>query len=230
MLNWHIKQSIFYFFICFLSSNVCELLNRNDQQHDIDMLRRLLSLRNASSVLSDCTINMIIDGVYRVPQENTLAAKIIRLVEQTFERDLGHFKQTGEKLRKKLNQNFSPANLDKLRHDFNLDLKILLASQEHLQEIDIRSIPSDNGGSDVLRYTRKNPSISSVVDYDLITDEIVQKDAILQTFSISHVRETLNNDPQKTLTTNGWWLGPVLCEKNPLEEFLMAYIYPLTTR
>lgn len=227
MLKFNIRQSIFY--ILFSIIHISIERDLNDPQHDIKMLRGLLLHRNASSVLSDCTINVNSEGIYSLPQENHLASKLIRLVEQTYDKEIYALKRTGDKIRQKLNQTTYSYTIDKFRHDFNFDFKILLSSQEHIQEIHVRFYIMDNGGSDVLRYKRMNSSIhSSIIDYDSIIDDIIQKDEILQTYKIAHVQETLKNEPQKTLVNNGWWIGPVFCEKNPSEEFIMTHIYPLT--
>ena len=231
MLKFNIRQSIFYILFSIIHITICSqtLIKRdlNDPQHDIKMLHRLLLHRNTSTVLSDCTINMNIDGIYSLPQENTLASKLIQLVEYTFNDEIYALKRTGDKLRQKLNQNSYSYSFEKFRQDFNFDLKILVASQEHIQEVHLRYISMDNGGSDVLRYKRMNSSKLTIIDYEFIVDDIIQKDTILQTFTISNIRETLNNDPQKTLTNNGWWIGPVFCERNPSEAFIMTHIYPL---
>ena len=240
MFKTNIQQSIFYFLslIFLLSSIRCfqiqpihhrlkrQIEYSNDKQHYSDMLQRLLSHRNTSSISSDCTINMDTDGIYKLPSENTLAYQIIHLIEQTFENELTALKQTGEKIRKNLTQN-AHLRLEQFRNDFSLDLRLLLASQNRIKEIDVRFFSSDNGGIDLIRYTRKTNSLLSIADYDSISNDIKQQETILQSFTMSNVRETLNDDSEKILTRNGWWLGPVICEKNQNEAFMMAHIFPL---
>lgn len=198
-----------------------------DKHHNTDMLRQLL-LRSTSSVLSDCSVNVASTGIYQLPAEHTVSASIIRLVERNFDGELQALRRTADRLRAKLNQSTNVAvaepTLDRFRHELGPDVRVLLASQTRLNEIDIRTLPTDNGGSDVLKYARGSQS----VDYDAITDEVTKQDVILQTFTMSHVRETLKQDAQRVLSRAGWWLGPVLCERNPNETFLMAKILPLS--
>lgn len=258
MLNSKFKQSIFHFLsiysyliifiLLFLISSVIflqinnshlsktnrfkrQLSNLNDKQHYTDMLRRILSHRTSSSLLTDCTINMAVDGVYRLPGEHTLASQIIRLIEQTFHNELHLLKRTVDKIRKKLNQSSNSNTeytLEKFRNEFNLDIRLLLASQMNIKEIDIRIITYDNGGSYFIKYSRKNHSKLDIIDYETINDDIIQQDTILQSFSMSNVRETINNDPQRILSSNGWWIGPVVCEKNKNEAFIMAHVFPIS--
>jgi len=207
-----------------------QISNIDNKQHYSDRLRRILSLRTSSSVLADCTINMAIDGIYQIQSEDKLSSQIIRLIEQSFKNEINSLKRTVEKIRKNLNRtsnSFPDYTLDKFRNEFNLDIRLLLASQIRIKEIDIGIISYDNGGSYLIKYTRKNNSISNLLDYEAMNDDIIQQDIILQTFTMSNVRETLNNDPQRILTTNGWWLGPVLCEKNKNEAYIMAHVFPL---
>jgi hypothetical protein len=206
--------------------------NINNQQHYSNMLRRLILHRTSSSVLADCTINMAVDGIYRLPSEDSLSSQIILFIEQSLQNEINALKRTVEKIRKNLNQtsnSFTDYTLEKFRNEFNLDIRILLASQTHIKEIDVRILSYDNGGSYLIKYSRKNNSISNVLNYETINDDIIQQDTILQSFTMSNVRETINNDPQRVLSTNGWWLGPVLCEKNKNEAFIMAHVFPLIT-
>jgi hypothetical protein len=257
MLNSKTKQSLFHFIsiysyliifiLIFLISSVIffhtknshtsinhrlkrQISTINDQQHETDMLRRILSHRTSSSVLADCTINMAVDGIYRLPLENTLSSQIIHLVEQSYQNEIDALKKTAEKIRSKLNLTsnyFADHSLEKFRQEFSLNIRILLASQRRIKEIDVRTLPFDNGGSYSIKYFRINNSLSNVFDIDSINEEIIKQDTILQTFTMSNVQETFNNDPQRVLTTNGWWLGPVLCEKNKNETFIMAHFFPL---
>ncbi|CAF2827363.1 unnamed protein product [Rotaria sp. Silwood2] len=195
------------------------------------MLRRMLLHRGSSSVLADCTINMALDGKYQLPSENSLSSQIILLIEQSFQDEISALKRTAKKIRMNLNQTSNPIHedtLEKFRNDFSLDIRILLASQTNIKEIDLRILSYDNIGSYLIKYSRMNTSTSNVIDYEKINDDLVKQDTILQTFTMSNVRETMNHDPQRILTTNGWWLGPVLCTKNKNESFIMANILPLT--
>jgi hypothetical protein len=207
-----------------------QITNINDKQHYVDMLRRIILHRTSSSVLADCTINMDVDGIYRQPSENSISIQVIHLIEQSFEKEIFALKQTAEKIRNNLRQNsnsLTELTLDRFRNEFNLDLRILLASQIRIKEIHIRLIPYDNGGSYTIKYFRKKNSLTNIIDHESIHDDIIQQDHILQTFTVSNIRETLSNDPQRILTTNGWWLGPVICEKNKNEAYIMAHILPL---
>jgi len=207
-----------------------QITNVNDKQHYSDMLRRIILHRTGSSVLADCTINMAVDGIYRLPPENTISAQVIHLIEQSFQNEILALKRTAEKIRKNLQQNsnsFKELTLDRFRNEFNLDLRILLANQIRMKEIHVRLMPYDNGGSYLIKYSRKTNSFTHMIDHESINDDIIQQDYILQTFTISNVRETLNNDPQRILRTNGWWLGPVICEKNKNEAYMMAHVLPL---
>ncbi|CAF1910242.1 unnamed protein product [Rotaria magnacalcarata] len=196
------------------------------------MLRRILLHRTTSSVLADCTINMALDGIYRLPSENSLSSQVILLIEQSLQNEIFALRRATKKIRMQLNQTTNYINsdtLEKFRKDFSLDIRILLASHIHIKEIDVRMLPYDTIGSDFIRYSRMNASISNIIiDYEQISDDIIKQDTILQTFTISNVRETIDNDPQRRLTTDGWWLGPVLCSKNKDETFIMANIFPLS--
>jgi ABC-type bacteriocin/lantibiotic exporter with double-glycine peptidase domain len=173
---------------------------------------------------------MDVDGIYRQPSENSISIQVIHLIEQSFEKEILALKQTAEKIRNNLRQNsnsLTELTLDRFRNEFNLDLRILLASQIRIKEIHVRLIPYDNGGSYSIKYFRKKNSLTNIIDHESINDDIIQQDHILQTFTVSNIRETLSNDPQRILTTNGWWLGPVICEKNKNEAYIMAHILPL---
>jgi hypothetical protein len=207
-----------------------QISNRDDQQHYTDMLRRIISHRTSSSVLADCTINMAVDGIYRIPAENSLPRQVIRLIEQSFANEIFVLKRSADKIRKNLNQYAHTLNdytVEKFRNEFSLDLQILLASQKRIKEIDIRIFSYDNGGSYLIKYSRKDNSVSSIFDYAAITNDIIQQETILQSFTISNVRETLKHDPQRVLNTHGWWVGPVICEKNKNEAYMMAHVVPL---
>ena len=204
----------------------------NDKQHDTNMLRRILLHRKNSSVFTDCTINMAIDGIYRRPLENSFPSKIIHLIEQSFENEIHSLKYMATKIRMNLSRQLSNSMhedyLEKFLNEFNFDLRLLLASQIRIKNIDVRIISDDdNIQSYSIKYSRMNNSISSIIDYEQISGYIIKQKTILQTFTISNVRETLKND---RFNTNGWWLGPVLCEKNKNETFITAYILPVTSR
>lgn len=221
-----LRLFVFVQSIAFIRSEHAKL-SHIDKQHFVDMLRRMISHRKTSSVLTDCSINLAIDGLARIPQENSISGQIIRLVEQSFNQELHAIQQTVEKIRKNF---FSTVwTLEKFRNVFSLDLRILLANQFRIHQIDVRLISSDNsGGSYLIKYLRKNSSQSNViVDHELIDDIILQNDYLLQTFSTANLRETIKHDSQRLFTRHGWWLGPVLCEKNPQEVSLMAYVFPL---
>ena len=201
-------------------------ISPHDHQHYATMLRRMFSNRKNSSVRADCTLNLAIDGIYRIPNENSLSGQIIHLVEQSFAKEISAIEQTGEKIR--ANTQRSPWTLERFREEFSLYLRILLSSQIRIKEIDVRFIAFENGiSSDLIKYSRKN---SSVIDHQSIYEDILQQDFLLQTFSTANLRESINNDPQRLFNRNGWWLGPALCEKNPHEVYLMAYIFPLINK
>ncbi len=205
--------------------------NVNDKQHYTDMLRRILLYGTTSSVLTDCTINMASDGSYPLQLDKSLSSQIILLIEQSFQNEIMELKRTAETIRLKLNQTpnyFADHTLEKFRQEFSLYIRILLASQKHIKEIDIRILPYDNGGSDLIKYTRSNNSVSNVIGYEAINEDITKQDIILQSFTVSNAREIINHQSQHILTTKGWWFGPVLCEKNKDETFIMANILVLT--
>ncbi|CAF1403470.1 unnamed protein product [Adineta steineri] len=207
-----------------------QISNINDKQHDIDMLRRILN-RTSSSVLSDCTINMASDGIYPIPLENAVSLPIIRLIEKSFESELTSLKLLAGQIRMKINQTanyFADHTLEKFGHKFSIYMRVLLISYIRINEIDIRTLTNDNGGSDVIKYSRINKSISDIIDIDAISENIVKQDIILQSFTMSNVRETFKQDAKRISSTNGWWLGPVLCEKNQNEAFIIANILALT--
>ena len=197
-----------------------------DKHHNTDMLRQLLQ-GSTSTVLPDCTINMASDGIYQTPLDNSLSALIIRLVERTFQSELIEIKRTIDKIRTTFNQTasyFNDYSLENIRRDFSTDLRLLLTSRKYFSELDIRALPNDNGGSNVLKYSRPTTELG----YDLVNVELTRQDTILQTFTMTNVHETLKSDPQRLLTNHPWWIGPVLCEKNPNETYLMANIHSLT--
>ena len=193
MLNSKTKQSFFHFIsiysyliifiLIFLISSVIffhtknshisinhrlkrQISTINDQQHDTDMLRRILLHGTSSSVSADCTINMGVDGIYRLPLENTLSLQIINLVEQSYQNEINALKRTAEKIRNKLNQTsnyFADHSLEKFRQEFSIDIRVLLASQIHIKEIDVRILPFDNGGSYLIKYFRINNSLSHYI-------------------------------------------------------------------
>ena len=215
------------------------------------MLRRILLHRNSSSVLTDCTINMASEGIYHLPPINSLSSQIILLVENTYQVEFQQLKRTAQKIRTKLTQ--SPTYLGdfplaKFRDDFSVHLRVLLASQQSIKEIQVMialaGSNENNGGNyvyyDTIKYFRSNNHslMKNQFDYDSIHDVILKQNVniILQTFTASNARETLkqtvhtNQQQQEQLINEGWWIGPVLCEKNRNETFLMAHIFPLTDR
>lgn len=217
---------------------------KNDKQHYTAMLRRILSLRS-SSVPADCSINMASDGIYRLPLKNTLSSEIIQLVEKTFHTQLSALKRTANNIRQKLNQSseyIGDFGLEKSRDDFRISLRLLLASQLSIKQIALMLVKpfsnDDNGGSyiyyDTIKYIRTNNQTnqSSIIDYDSVHDIKLKQngDAILHTFTSLNARETWKQMTFNNYSTinNGWWIGPVLCEKNKNETFLMAHIFPLT--
>jgi hypothetical protein len=235
-LNHRLKRQI-------LSTNI----HMNDKQHYTNMLRRLLSHRTSSSVLSDCTVNMALDGIYHLPSENTLASEIIHLVEKTFQNQFNALKRTANKIRNTLNQSTNYLGdfaLAKFRDDFSPSLRVLLATQLSIKEINLMVAPplsnDNNGGSyiyyDTIKYYRLNndPTTINYIDLDSVADVKLKQNGniILQTFTPSNARETLKQTINNNYSSinDGWWIGPVFCEKNPNETFMMAYIFPLTNR
>ena len=219
----------------------------NDKQHYTNMLRRILLHRTTSSVPADCTINMGSDGVYRLPSDNTLSSQIILLVERNYQQGVQALKRTAQKIRAKLNQSphlLGDFALAKFRDDFSTSLRVLLASQVDIKELHIMIAPpvsnENNGGAyvyyDTIKYYRSNNSTTArnQIDYDSIHDLILKQNVniILQTFTASNARETLkqNVNNYQLLMNDGWWIGPVLCERNRNETFMMAHIFPLTDR
>lgn len=213
--------------------------NNNDdlddhRQHNSKMLRQMLSQGISSSVLSDCTINMAIDGVYRLPAEDSLPAQVIRLAEQSFVDELAELRRIASKIRSKFNQRvnyFADSSIGQFREEFSLDLRLLLASQVRIKEVDLIIAPNDNGNALRIKYSRLNQSVIDIIDYDNVHEEVLQHQTILQTFTIGNARDTLTDDQQQRLLfSTGWWLGPVLCEKNRNETSLMAHVFPLLNR
>jgi len=236
-VNHRLKRQI-------LSSNNIYL---NDKQHYTKMLRRILLHRTSSSVLADCTINMALDGIYRLPLDNSLSSEIIRLVEKTFSKEFNALKQTANKIRYKLNQSSNSLGdfaLAKFRDEFSISIRLLLASQLSIKEINLMlATPltndnNNNGGSyiyyDTIKYYRLNNTVKDLMDYDSIQDVKLKQNIniILQTFTPSNARETLKQtiNNNYSLNNDGWWIGPVLCKKNQNETFIMAHIFPLTNR
>jgi hypothetical protein len=129
--------------------------------------------------------------------------------------------------------------LAKFHDDFSISLRLLLASQLSIKEINLMlasTLTNDqNGGSyiyyDTIKYYRLNNDTTTInsIDYDLIHDVKLKQNSpiILQTFTSANARETVRQ-MNSSLINDGWWIGPVLCEKNKNETFLMAYIFPLT--
>jgi len=225
-------------------------IHKSDKQHYTNLLRRILLHRINSSVLADCTINMALDGIYRLPLENSLSSEIIHLVEKYFQNELNALKYTTNQIRNKLNQStdfLGDFGLAKFHEKFSVSIRFLLASQLSIKEINLMLTPpssnGNNGGSyiyyDTIKYYRLNNDIISgknSFDYNSINDIKLKQNVniILQTFTISNARETLkqtiNNNYYYSLMNDGWWIGPVLCEKNKNETFIMAHIFPLTNR
>ena len=222
----------------------------NDKQHCTNMLRRILQRTN-SSVLADCTINMAIDGIYHLPLENSLSSEIIRLVEIYFHNELNVLKRTINKILHKIKQPpnyFGDFALAKFRDNFSIDIRLLLASQLSIKQINVMvatPLSNNNNNSDdsyvyynTLKYYRINKNkITKLIypfDYDSIHDVKLKQTVsiILQTFTPSNARETLKqtNTNHSFLIHHGWWIGPVLCERNQNETFLMAHIFPFTNR
>ena len=212
--------------------------NNNDdddhRQHNSKMLRQMLSQGISSSVLSDCTINMAIDGVYRLPAEDSLPAQVIRLAEQSFVDELAELRRLASKIRSKFNQRvnyFADSSIGQFRDEFSFDLRLLLASQLRIKEVDLIIASNDNGDLFRIKYARLNQSVIDIIDYDNVHEEVSHHQTILQTFTIANARDTLNDDQQqRRLFSTGWWLGPVLCEKNRNETSLMAHVFPLLNR
>ncbi|CAF1595854.1 unnamed protein product [Rotaria magnacalcarata] len=236
-LNHRLKRQI-------LSSDI----QNSDKQHYTNMLRRILLHRTSSSVLADCTINMALDGIYHLPLENSLASETIRLVEKFFDKEFNALKLTVHKIRNKINQSSNHLGdfaLSRFQEDFSISIRLLLASQLSIKEISVMmATPLSNNNNnqassyvhyDTLKYYRVSNDTTTVakeIDYYSIHDIKLKQDVniILQTFTASNARETLkqtvNND--YSLINDGWWIGPVLCEKNKNETFMMAHIYPLS--
>ena len=218
----------------------------NDKQHYTNMLRRILLHRKGSSVLADCTLNMAVDGIYHLPSENSLATEIIHLVEKAFQKEFYALKRTANKIRNTMNQSnyLGDFGLAKFRDDFSIYLRLLLASQLSIKEINVMvatPLSNDNNGGpymyyDTLKYYRLNSdtTIRNHIDYDSIGDIKLRQnhDIILQTFTPSNARETIKQTVNNNYLSlnDGWWIGPVLCEKNKNETYIMAHIFPLTNR
>lgn len=216
----------------------------NVKQHNNNMLRRMLLHRNTSSVLADCTLNVALEGIYHLPPERSLSAEIIRLVENTFDKEFQALQQTARRIRQKINQSneyFGDFGLAKIQEDFSLSIRFLLTNHADIKQVNIMiATPltnENNGGSyiyyDTIKYYRiHNDSTKKTNDYHSIQDVRLKQngDLILQTFTPVNARETLKQNLDSNFFDRGWWMGPVLCEKNPNETFLMTYVFPLTNR
>lgn len=216
----------------------------NVKQHNNNMLRRMLLHRNTSSVLADCTLNVALEGIYHLPPERSLSAEIIRLVENAFNKEFQAFQQTARRIRQKINQStdyFGDFALAKIQEDFSLSIRFLLTNQPDIKQINIMlATPfsnENNGGSyiyyDTIKYYRlQNDSTQTNTDYHSIQDVKLKQNGnlILQTFTPINARESLKQTMDSNLFNDGWWMGPVLCEKNLNETFLMTYVFPLTNR
>jgi hypothetical protein len=221
-------------------------MNINDKHHYTKVLRNVLLHRTSSSVLTDCTLNMPSEGIYRLPSEDAVSTQIIHLVERTFQKELYALKQTANKIRRNLTQSSNSLGdyaLAKLHDGFSTPIRLLIASQLSIKEINIMAATSlsneNNGGSyvyyDTIKYYRsdRDSTINSAADYDSIHDVKLKQNfnVILQSFTPSNARETLKQTTNNnSLFNDGWWIGPVLCEKNKNETFMMAHIFPLTNR
>lgn len=235
-VNHRFKRQIF-------SSNHLQI---DSKQHYTHMLRRLLSHRTTSSVLADCTLNVALEGIYRLPPEKSLSAEIIHLVENAFATEFRAVQQTARKIRQKINQSneyFGNFALAKIHDNFSLSLRFLLSNQPAIKELNIvlaTPLSNENNGEsyiyyDTIKYYRVNNNDStsnSVADYDSIRDVKLKLNGnyILQAFTPANARETLKQTADERLYDDGWWMGPVFCEKNLNETFLMTYVFPLTNR
>lgn len=231
-VNHRFKRQIF-------SSNHLQI---DTKQHYTNMLRRILSHRTTSSVLADCTLNVALEGIYRLPPEKSLSAEIIRLVENTFATELRAVQQAARKIRQKINQSneyFGHFALAKIHDDFSLSIRFLLSNQPAIKELNIMlatPFPNENNGGsyiyyDTIKYYRLNND-STIPDYESIQDVKLKLNGnyILQAFTPANARETLKQNMDENLYNTGWWMGPVFCEKNLNETFLMTYVFPLTNR
>ncbi|UJR28764.1 hypothetical protein I4U23_009990 [Adineta vaga] len=219
-------------------------IDMNDKRHYTKMLRGMLSYGLTSSVLADCTINMAPDGIYYLPKPRTLSSETIDLVERTFHKEFLALKQTANRVRQNINQksnSLGDFGLAKFQDEYSTPARILLSSYSSIKEINImvaKPLSPDNGGAyvyyDTLKYYRtNNDSTEDRIDYDSVHSIQLKQNIniILQTFTAADARETLkqvNDNSNNTLFDDGWWIGPVLCEKNKNETFLMAHVFPLT--
>lgn len=202
----------------------------DDRRHYLDMLHDILTARTNSVVLSDCTINMATDGVYRIPKQETLSYEFIRLAEESFRIELDEIRRLTFKIRSKL-ESSSSSSFDQIRKVMSLDLRLLLASQIRIKQVDLLTESNDNGPLQRIKYFRLNSSIIDIIEYENVGEEIDSNSMILQTYTVANAREALNDKQYKELLLNKhWWLGPVLCTKNVDERFLMAHIFPLSNR
>ena len=226
---------VFILFNLFLWTFSNIFATTNDKQHFTNVLRQIFLHRTTSSFLSDCTLNIVNDEIYRIPSDTTLSAEVIRLVREHFHVEIRDVQRLVTKIRSKSNQrvgNSKEFTLGEFRQEFSLDFRLILASQIRIKEIHLIVSTNNNGISSYrLKYSRVDPSLIDLIDYDNIEEEISSNNFILQTFTISKARETINDDEQQRLLFNtGWWLGPVLCEKNPNEMSIMTNIFPISNR
>lgn len=228
-------SSLFIVSIFFLWTFSNIFATTNDKQHFTNVLRQIFLHRTTSSFLSDCTLNVVNDEIYRIPSDTTLSAEVIRLVREHFDVEIRDVQRLVAKIRSKLNQrveNSKEFSLGEFRQELSLDFRLILASQIRIKEIHWIVSTNDNGISSYrLKYSRVDPSLIDFVDYDNVHEEISSNNFLLQTFTVSKARETINDDEQQRLLfNNGWWLGPVLCEKNPNETSIMSHIFPISNR
>ena len=223
-------------------------LDVNDKRHYTKMLRGMLSYRSGSSVLADCTINRASDGIYNPPSANTLSSETIHLVERTFQGEFSALKHTAGRIRQRLNESSDSLGdyaLAKFYDKYSIQIKLLLANQLSIKEINIMLVKplsdDNNGGSyvyyDTIKYYRSDNDSSSAAPADYYSIHGIQlkqnRNFILQTFTAAAARETLKStrdNSNNSLFNDGWWIGPVLCEINKNETFLMAHIFPLTIK
>lgn len=219
----------------------------NNKQHNVDVLRRLFNHRNTSGVPTDCSINMGSDGIYRPPSKDSIAFEIISLVENYFKAECKSLRRMAEKLRTQLYKTTTYVGdfgLSEFRNDHGHQLRILLAVQPLIKEIQIKLaspvLNDNNGGAyvyyNMIKYSRLNnhSTSTSSIDYESIQEESMKHSVniILQLFTASNARETVQQSLKNNNSTmlHNWWLGPILCEKNKNETFIMAHVFPLTER
>ncbi|CAF0741892.1 unnamed protein product [Adineta steineri] len=215
-------------------------LNINDKQHCTEMLSKML-LHRTSSALSDCTINSAVDGIYTLPGPKTLSFETISLVERTFEKSFSALKSTAASIRQKLNNSSNLLGdfaLAKFHDEYSFRIRLLLTIHLSIKEINLIVAPplfnDNNGGAYIYYDTIKYYRINNQSDFDSIHDVKLKQNSnvILHKFTPANARETLKqttSNSNNSLFNDGWWIGPVLCELNKNETFLMAHIFPLTT-